>query len=136
MVVLDEQLSNKRMLTAISAWYRGNVIFVKDLRPRTLIKDDVIPQLLRRQSQPTFVTVNVSHFWQKVPIDQRFCVVCFDISDLSLRKVPSILRLLFSHQNFKYKSDRAGHVFCVNADGIARFYSVNNREIQHLQIVH
>lgn len=69
----------------ISAWYRGNVCFITDLRPDTIIKDDAVPMLLRQQSQPTFVTINERDFWRKVEIDNNFCVVCFTFSDSTLR---------------------------------------------------
>lgn len=47
MIVLDEQLLGRQLEQAIAAWYRGSVVFITDLRPNTVIKDDGIPVLLR-----------------------------------------------------------------------------------------
>jgi len=66
MIVLDEQLLGRDLDSEIARWYPGNVRFIIDLRPGTVIKDDAIPALLREQSLPTFVTINVRDFWRKV----------------------------------------------------------------------
>jgi hypothetical protein len=58
MIVLDEQLLGRDLDGEIGKWYQGAVLFVTDLRPGTVIKDEAIPGLLRRQRQPTFVTIN------------------------------------------------------------------------------
>jgi hypothetical protein len=42
------------------------VLFITDLRPGTVIKDDAIPLLLRQQYQATFVSINETDFRQKV----------------------------------------------------------------------
>jgi hypothetical protein len=80
-LVLDEQLLGRDLDTALARWYRGPVLFITDLRPGTVIKDDAIPVLLRQQQQATFLTINESDFWRKVAIDARFCVVCFALPD-------------------------------------------------------
>jgi hypothetical protein len=63
MLVLDEQLSGRDLDVALRRWYRGSVVFFTDLRPGTVIKDEAIPELLRRQRQATFVTINEHDFW-------------------------------------------------------------------------
>ncbi len=60
MIVLDEQLLGRGLDRAISQWYRGSVIFINELRPNSVIKDDAIPHLLRLARQPTFVTINTT----------------------------------------------------------------------------
>ena len=47
MIVLDEQLLGRGLESEIAAWYRGSVCFIHELRPQTVVKDDVIPTLLR-----------------------------------------------------------------------------------------
>jgi len=69
MIVLDEQLQGLELEDAISRWYHGAVLSVKQLRPGTVIKDEAIPLLLRRLKQPTFVTINDTDFWRRVPAD-------------------------------------------------------------------
>jgi hypothetical protein len=80
-IVLDEQLLGRGIEGDIARWYRGSVCFITDLRPGTIIKDDAIPTLLQREAEPTFVTINESDFWQKVAINERFCVVCLALPD-------------------------------------------------------
>ena len=138
MIVLDEHMSNERVSAAIRTWYKGKIVFVRDLRAGSVIKDDAIPQLLRKtRSKPAFVTINVSHFWKKVPIDQRFCVVCFDIPNLAMsRIIPTIgnLNRLFSHPDFKNKKQRVGHVFRVTTGGVTEFYNHNDPQIRSLDL--
>jgi len=62
MIILDEELQGLGLEAAISRWYRGAVVIIKHLRPRTVIKDEAIPALLRRAKQPTFVTINHTDF--------------------------------------------------------------------------
>jgi len=64
MIVLDEQLLGRDVEGQIAQWYRA-VCFITDLRPNTVIKDDVIPKLLQQERQPTFVTINEQDFWRK-----------------------------------------------------------------------
>jgi hypothetical protein len=46
MLVLDEQLSGRGLETVLGRWYPGPVLFITDLQPGTVIKDDAIPALL------------------------------------------------------------------------------------------
>jgi hypothetical protein len=48
MLVLDEQLSGRDLETVLGRWYPGPVLFITELRPGTVIKDDVIPVLLHQ----------------------------------------------------------------------------------------
>ena len=77
MIVLDEQLLGRDIENQIARWYQGAVCFIVDLRPNTVIKDEAIPKLLQKESQPTFVTINESDFWRKTAINNQFCMVCF-----------------------------------------------------------
>ncbi len=89
MLVLDEQLLGRDLESALARWYRGTVLFITDLRPGAVIKDDAIPVLLRQQRQPTFLTINESDFWRKVAIDAHFCVVCFALPDSRAGEIPN-----------------------------------------------
>lgn len=134
MIVLDEQLLGRHIEDEIACWYRGSVCFITDLRPGTIIKDDAIPLILRRLKKPAFVTINVSHFWRRVPIDDRFCVVCCNFSDSQARLIPGYLKLLMSHQNFSTKGKSAGHVFRLSLDQPVRFYNSADPSTQTLQV--
>ena len=65
MIVVDENLHDRRIMEAISVWYPGSVVSVVTLRPRTIIKDEAIPSLLLKAVQPTFVTINVIDFGKR-----------------------------------------------------------------------
>jgi hypothetical protein len=53
MPVLDEQLLGRNLETALGRWYRGAVLFIIDLRPGTVIKDDAISEGVMKQLQIT-----------------------------------------------------------------------------------
>jgi len=100
MIVLDEQLLGRNLEVAIDKWYRGNVCFITDLRPNSIIKDEAIPMLLRQQPEPTFVTINESDFWRKVLINEYFCVVCFTLPDSRALEIGLLLKYLLHHPEF------------------------------------
>lgn len=129
MIVLDEQLLGRNIERDIAQWYRGTVRFIIDLRPHSVIKDDAIPELLRQQTQPTFVTINERDFWRRVTIDQRYCVVCFVLPDSRVREIPQSLRALLRRREFRAKAQRMGKVIRVTNEDI-RYYTVNERQIK------
>ncbi len=129
MIVLDEQLLGRGLEVDISTWYRGSVRFIQELRPETVVKDDAVPMLLRRQPQPTFVTINVRDFWRKVEADTRFCVVCLALSDSEVKEISPVLKQLLRNPNFKTKAKRMGHVIrCSNA--AISYYTNKDRTIK------
>jgi len=132
MIVLDEQLLGRSLESAIAAWYRGTVVFITDLRPGTVIKDDAIPQLLRQQPQPTFVTINERDFWRKVEIDNRFCVVCFTLPDSRAGEIAPRLRALLSREAFSTKARRMGTVMRVT-DWSINLYTASDRHIRQIE---
>lgn len=129
MIVLDEQLLGRELEQAIAIWYRGPVVFITDLRPNTVIKDDGIPVLLRQQLQPTFITINETDFWQHIAIDQHFCVICCAVSDSRASTVPTLVRQLLRHPNFRNKAQRMGMVIRLTTT-TAFYYTHRNPNIQ------
>lgn len=123
MIVLDEQLLGRGIEYDIARWYRGKIQFITDLRPNTVIKDEVVPALLRQQSQPTFVTINDRDFWQHVQGDSRYCMVCFAWPDTRTRDIPQSLRALFHHPEFRTKRRRMGKVVRITNDAISYYTS-------------
>jgi len=100
MIVLDEQLLGRDLEQDIARWYRGPVQFIIDLRPHSVSKDEAIPDLLRRQSQPTFVTINERDFWRRVAADRRYCIVCFPLPDTRVRDIPRLCGHYCAVQSF------------------------------------
>jgi len=129
MIVLDEQLLGRNLEREIAKWYRGKVLFIIDLRPNSVVKDDAIPELLRRKIQPTFVTINESDFWQKVTVDNRYCVICFAWPDSRVREIPPSLRLLLRRPEFNTKAKRMGHVIRV-ADEKINYYTFYDKQVK------
>lgn len=128
MIVLDEQLMGRNLEVEISKWYRGAVQFILDLRPNTVIKDDAIPELLRQQNQPAFVTINETDFWRKVTIDERYCVIGFVLPDSRAKEIPQSLRSLLRYSEFNTKAKRMGKVIRVRRDEID-YYTFGNKII-------
>jgi hypothetical protein len=133
MLVLDEQLLGRNLEAALGRWYRGPVRFITDLRPRTVIKDDAIPVLLRQQQHATFLTINEPDFWHKVSIDARFCVICFALPDSRAREIPSLLRAVFRLPSFRTKARRMGKVLRV-AHRTVSYYTYRERQIREVPL--
>ena len=131
MIVLDEQLMGRGIASDIARWYAGSVRFITDLRPGTVIKDDAIPVLLREQRSPTFVTINVRDFWQRVQADKQYCIVCVDLPDPRAGEIPEILKSLFRRPGFGTKADRLGKVVRVSSQS-SSYYSLEQRAVEPL----
>ena len=133
MIVLDEQLLGRGLERHIAHWYRGAVCYVTDLRPNTVIKDDVIPHLLQQENQPTFVTINEKDFWRKVAINERFCVVCFVLPDSRVPEISPSLRLILSLPLFKTKRARMGCVIRVSEQE-ASYYTCDDKRARTVDL--
>jgi hypothetical protein len=129
MIVLDEQLLGRGLDRDIARWYQGPVCYITDLRPRTVVKDDAIPHLLRRENCPTFVTINVDDFWRRAPASSDFCVVCFALPDSRASEIPAALRALLSGADFNTRAKRSGKVIRV-ADRRVSYYGVTHPDVQ------
>jgi len=134
MIVLDEQLLGRNLEETIGKWYRGNVCFITDLRPNSIIKDEAIPMLLRQEIQPTFVTINERDFWRKVELTEDFCVVCFNLTDSRASEIGLLLKRLLHHSEFNSKTKRMGKAIRVS-DTSVNYYSVRNREIWETKLI-
>ncbi len=108
MIILDEQL-DPTLVYPIKKWHKGKVDCIHALDPKLpIVKDDRIPQILSQtNNKPTFVTINVTDFWKKIPINNRFSVVCFYISDLKTEIIPNFLRVLFRNPKFKLEFEKS-----------------------------
>ncbi len=125
MIILDEHLQGLSLEAAISRWYRGRVLIVKQLRPGTIIKDDAIPILLCQARQPTFATINYTDFWRQISADERYCIVCLQLSTSRADEIPSLLRRL---PGFKTKAERMGKVVLVSSQRV-RYYQTHDNQI-------
>jgi len=126
MIVLDEEIYDPDLAAQVAAWYAGQVISIKALRPQTTIKDDAIPALLRSMPRPTFVTINVSDFWRRMPADPRYAVVCVDLPAWRVLEIPEWLRRLLRMSAFKSKSARMGKIIRMRPAQI-EYYELSRR---------
>ena len=110
MIVVDENLHDRRIMESISDWYPGQVVSITALRPKSVIKDDAIPALLRKADQPTFVTINVTDFWKKTEAHSGYCLVTVLLPKERIREIPGLLRRLFRLPEFKTKAARMGKI--------------------------
>jgi hypothetical protein len=117
-IVLDEHLKKTGVQEAVSRWYRGRVCNVTELRRGTLVKDEIIPVLLRTVAQPTFVTLNWPDFWPETMPHRGFCLVCFTMHPNRVEEVPFLLRRLLRLPAFKTKAARMGKVVRVSGDQV------------------
>ena len=127
MIVLDENLLALRLNNPIAVWYPGRVCYVTDLRPRTVIKDEAIPQLLRPFRGATFVTTNVADFWRRVLAHTQYSIVCLSLPNERLREVPELLHRLLRLPEFRTKAARMGKVVRVNRQQIRYYAAGDNR---------
>ena len=131
MIILDEELQGLGLEAAISRWYRGTVLIIKQLRPGTVIKDDAIPALLRHVKQATFVTINLADFWRRLPPEPSFCLVCFKVTADQANEIPELLRRLLRLPEFKTKRVRMGKATLVSRR-VVQYYSIHDRLIHIL----
>lgn len=109
------------------------MIFITELRPATVIKDEAIPTLLRQQRSPAFVTINATDFWHKVAINPHFCVICFPLPDSQAGAISSLLHRVLHHQLFRTKAVRMGEVLRVTQDAVS-YYTYRNRHIRMVRL--
>ena len=129
--MLDENLLSLRLDNPIATWYPGRVYYITDLHPGMVIKDEAIPRLLQQVKGATFVTTNVSDFWQHVLAHVRYGIVCLSLPNKRLREIPDLLRRLFRLLEFKTKAARMGKVARVSRRQI-QYYAAGDDRIHTL----
>ena len=125
MIALDEQLLSYGVQVSIARWYRGAVTDITQLRPHTVILDDAIPLLLRAAPRPTFVTINVTDFWQRLAPNPRFCIVCCAVPHTRAHEVPDLLRRVLALEQFRTRSHRLGKIVRVSPQHV-QYYTTDH----------
>ena len=131
MIVLDENLLTLRLNNPIAAWYPSRVCYITDLFPGSVIKDEAIPQLLRRVKGTTFVTTNVRDFWRRIQAHAQYGIICLALPNERLRQVPDLLRRLFRVPELRTKTARIGKVVRVSRRQI-QYYIVGSTRMHAL----
>lgn len=127
-IVLDEHLGDTEVLEPLRRWITA--VKIEELAPDETLKDDRLLQMLRRQKQPTFVTLDAG-FFHKNRCDRRYCLVYFVVPHQQQHRIPGLLRQLFHLPEFKTKTARMGKVACVN-EGRVEFWQVGKEKRQLL----
>ena len=131
MLVLDEQLKDRHLLTAIAVWYPGTVTHIQTLRPATVVKDDNVTALLLTAHQPTFITINVDDFWRKISPHSGYCILTIDLLQGDFDDLPAQLRRLFNLPLLRTRATRMGKIIRVQHKQI-RFYE-RNGQVQEME---
>jgi hypothetical protein len=131
MIVLDENIHSRQILTSIAEWYRGQVVSVAQLRPGSVIRDEAIPTLLQHLNKPTFVTTNADDFWQIVQPHSAYCIVCVSVPKERNGEVPTLVRRLFALPEFSTKALRMGKIVRSSAAGVS--YYDQGREMREIR---
>ena len=131
MIVLDEQLLSYGLRHLVAQWYRGAVLAITQLRPGTVIHDEAIPMLLRAARRPTFVTINVADFWQRVLPEPRFCIVCVAVPHTRALEVSVLVRRLFALPPFRTQAQRLGKMVRVSRRQV-QYYTAADRTLHRL----
>lgn len=122
-IVLDEHLGDSEVLESLRRWI--SAVKIIDLAPDETLKDDRLLQFLRRQKQPTFVTLDAG-FFHKNLCDRRYCLIYFVIFHQQQNRIPGLLRQLFRLPEFKTKAVRMGSVVRVSGDQV-EFWRLGER---------
>lgn len=123
-IILDDQLFDVEVLIPIARWI--TVQRLRDLRPSEVIKDERVPELLRRLRQPTFVTIDLG-FWNRGLRDNKFCILCFALQNDEQDKLPELLRRVVRLPEFRTKASRMGKVARISTIDIQCWESGNER---------
>ena len=107
LLIFDEQINSDAAIEPLRSW--ATVRRLKDVRPREMIDDDRVPDLLRKLNHPTFVTID-GGFWDGEYRDKHYCILYIAVSDDQQFKIPALLRPLFRLPEFKTKAARMGKV--------------------------
>ncbi len=127
-LVLDEHLSREEVLEPLRSW--RSIQKIEDLVPHEILKDDRILQILRRQQQPTFITLDGGFFFRR-HCDPRYCLLYFMIPRQQQFHLPDLLRRLFRLSAFKTKAARMGKIVRISNERV-EFWQVGEEKKQTL----
>ena len=121
-VILDEHLGSTEVLEPLRKWITATKI--EDFAPDETLKDDRIFQILRKQKQPTFITLDAGYF-HKHRCDRRYCLMYFVVPRQQQNRIPAVLRQVLRLSIFKTKAARMGKVVRVS-EGKIEFWQVGS----------
>jgi hypothetical protein len=132
-IVLDEHLQGTQLDEILARWYRGRVCFIGALRPGSIVKDDGIPHLLRTARQPTFVTQNWKHFWERTEPHDDYCLICFISPSEQASEIAPLLRRVLRLPAFQGRAARMGKIARVSG-GQVIYYQARDPQLHVLPL--
>ena len=130
-IILDDQLFDVEVLIPIARWI--TVQRLRDLRPNVVIviKDERVPELLRRLRQPTFVTIDMG-FWNRGLRDAKFCILCFALRNDEQDQLPDLLRRVLRVPEFHIKASRMGKVARISTSDI-QYWKLKDERLNRIK---
>jgi len=127
-IVVDDHLHKQSLVARIGKW--ATVRRLAEVRPREIIKDDCVPQLLRDLQFPTFVTMD-GGFWRRRLRDRRYCIMYFALDISYQDHVPALLRHLLRLPLFKTRASRMGTVVKSTFDRVS-FWRIGDERLHRM----
>ena len=103
--VLDEQLSNPKLLRVLSKRY--SIKLLNDIRPKEHMLDDRIASILLTMDRPTFITIDVGLF-HGIECHSRYGILHFVLEDKEQELLVPMLRQLLLMPEFATRAARMG----------------------------
>jgi hypothetical protein len=122
-LILDDQLDVSEILPELRKWITARRL--QDLRPRELIRDDRVPEILLSLKSATFVTIDHG-FWDARLCHPDYCILYFALRDDQQHQIPGILRALLRRAEFRSRASRIGKVVRVSTTSIT-YWEFGNR---------
>lgn len=127
-LLLDNQLDLLEVLPALRQWI--TVRRLAEVRPKEVILDDRIPEILLTLKQPTFVTID-KDFWQRRWCNPNYCIIYVAVRDNQQDLLPGLLRQLWHRPEFQTRAKRMGKVIHVSSTGV-KFWQFRGRTLQRI----
>jgi hypothetical protein len=123
-LILDAHVSASLVLRPLRRWI--TVRTLQELRPNEIVLDERIPEILLREKQPTFVTID-KDFIDPRWCNPSYCILNFALQDREQHELPSLLRALFHRPEFRTRTLRMGKVARVSTSSI-EYWQFPDRE--------
>lgn len=123
-LVLDAHISAPAVLPPLRRWITVHTL--QDVRPRELVLDERIPEILLTLRSPTFITIDTDF------LDPRWCnpnysILHFALQNKEQRLIPGLLRALLRRSEFRTRAVRMGKVARISTSSI-EYWQFPSRE--------
>lgn len=113
--VLDDHLSEHEVHDRIRRWSIAQ--YLREVRPRQVIKDERVPMVLQELRTPTFITID-DRFQGRSWCHRRYCILFFALRLDEQKEILPLLRRLLRLPEFRTRAARMGKVARVSREGV------------------